>query len=59
MLSIDGQMTAAKRDAVVRTWKAGGPNVPRVLIISSIGAVGLNLADANIIVIMVSAHIIA
>ena len=55
VLSIDGTMSSKKRDEVLRHFKKGGPNVPRVLTISSIGAVGLNIAEANILIILVRA----
>ena len=42
-------MTLAKRTAVLQAFRQGGPGDARVLIISSAGATGLNIAFANIL----------
>ena len=47
-------MTLAKRTAVLQAFRQGGPGDARVLIISSAGATGLNIAFANILIQLVS-----
>ena len=48
-------MTLPKRTGILQDFRQAGPTGPRVLIISSVGATGLNLAFANILIQLVSA----
>ncbi|KAK7682072.1 hypothetical protein QCA50_014658 [Cerrena zonata] len=48
-VSIHGSLSLAKRTALIEQFKASDENGPRVLIISSVGTTGLNLAWANIL----------
>ena len=44
-----------KRTDTVNAFRSGGRDDPRVLIMSAVGLVGLNVADANYMVMLVSA----
>ena len=52
--TLDGTMTVTRRTNILRDFRQAGLNDPRVLIISSVGATGLNLAFANILIQLVS-----
>lgn len=53
-LSIHGSLSLRRRSALIEKFKASDANGPRVLIISSVGTTGLNLAWANILICIVS-----
>lgn len=53
-LTIDGSMSMAKRTKILQQFRDSGVDGPRVLIISKVGATGLNLAHANILISLVS-----
>lgn len=53
-LFIDGGMSYEKRDQVVFDFHQ--PGKPRVLIFSSVGSAGLNLAIADVVICSVSWH---
>jgi hypothetical protein len=50
---IEGKDTQRKRVETLQEFKRSGRDGPRVLLISSVGALGLNIAFANILVIVV------
>jgi len=49
-----GKMSFRARVNVLEQFRAGGPGSPRVLLMSGIGQVGLNMAFANVMIIAVS-----
>lgn len=56
MVSIHGQLSQKKRVDMLREFRQSGREGARVLLISNVGAVGLNIACANILIILVRAH---
>ena len=52
---MDGTTSMKKRTDTVNAFRSGGRDDPRVLIMSAVGLVGLNVADANYMVMLVSA----
>lgn len=53
VLSIEGKDSQRKRVATLEAFKNSGRDGPRVLLISSVGSLGLNIAFANILIIVV------
>lgn len=51
---IDGKVRQLQRIAILKEFKESGRDGPRVLVISSVGSLGLNIAFANILIIVVS-----
>lgn len=51
-LAIDGSMSFDKRNKIIAKFHS--PNSPRVLIFSSVGSAGLNLAIADVVIFFVS-----
>jgi hypothetical protein len=47
-------MSLRDRTKVLDQFRAGGPTHPRVLLMSTVGTVGLNMAFANVMIIAVS-----
>jgi superfamily II DNA/RNA helicase len=56
VLVIEGNNNQRKRMATLQEFKSSGRKGPRVLLISSVGALGLNIAFANVLIIVVCAH---
>ena len=54
-LTIEGKVNQRQRVERLEAFKSGGRDATRVLLISNVGSVGLNLAFANILVIIVCA----
>ncbi|KAH9011667.1 P-loop containing nucleoside triphosphate hydrolase protein [Lactarius pseudohatsudake] len=52
VLTIDGKMKQRERISTLEKFKNSGRNGPRVLLISNVGSLGLNIAFANILIIM-------
>jgi superfamily II DNA/RNA helicase len=52
-LSIHGGLSQAVRSKRLEEFKSSGREGVRVLLISNVGAVGLNIAFANILIILV------
>lgn len=52
---IHGSVKHAQRVKILEDFKKGGSDDARVLLISNVGSVGLNIAFANILIIVVSA----
>jgi TATA-binding protein-associated factor len=50
-LAIDGSMSFKKRDKIIADFHS--PDSPRVLIFSSVGSAGLNLAIADVVIFFV------
>lgn len=53
MLSIHGGKKQGERVAILEEFKRSGRDGTRVLLISNVGSVGLNIAFANILIIVV------
>lgn len=53
VLSIHGKHKQRERIATLEQFKSSGHDGPRVLLVSNVGSVGLNIAFANILVIVV------
>ena len=53
VLSIHGKHKQRERMATLEKFKSSGHDGPRVLLVSNVGSVGLNIAFANILVIVV------
>lgn len=53
VLSIHGKHSQRQRIATLERFRSSGRDGPRVLLISNVGSVGLNIAFANILVIVV------
>ncbi|KAH9926072.1 P-loop containing nucleoside triphosphate hydrolase protein, partial [Amylocystis lapponica] len=51
-LTLVGNMTPAKRTQALKAFQSGGRDDPRVLVMSGVGMVGLNIAFANILIII-------
>lgn len=54
-MSINGNNPPKVRQKTLEHFRAAGRDDPRVLIISTVGITGLNLACANIVIMLVSA----
>lgn len=52
-IEVTGNVPASQRTKRIKQFKDGGPDDPRVLVLSGVGLVGLNLACANILILMV------
>jgi SNF2 family DNA or RNA helicase len=52
-LTLHGQMSLPKRTEQLETFRHGDRDGARVLLISNVGSVGLNIACANILIIVV------
>ena len=55
-VAIHGKITPPQRVKILEDFKKGGRDDARVLLISNVGSVGLNIAFANILIIVVSAR---
>lgn len=55
ILSIHGNVPPTQRAKILQQFKQSGRDDPRVLLISNVGSEGLNVAFANILIIIVSA----
>ena len=53
-LSLHGGLNQKQRTEVLAEFRVGGPTTPRVLLMSSVGSVGLNMSFANIMIVAVS-----
>lgn len=53
VLSIHGGKKQQERVALLEEFKSSGRDGPRVLLISNVGSVGLNIAFANVLIIVV------
>jgi len=53
-LSLHGGLNQKQRTEVLAEFRAGGPATPRVLLMSSVGSIGLNMSFANIMIVAVS-----
>lgn len=53
-LTIDGSMSVAKRTAILKQFRESGVDGVRVLVMSKVGATGLNLSHACILIAIVS-----
>ena len=57
-LTMHGSMSQKKRVELLREFRECDRGGARVLLISNIGSVGLNIACANIVIIVVRTHFI-
>ena len=53
-MSIHGKINHPQRVKILEDFKKGGRDDARVLLISNVGSTGLNIAFANILIIVVS-----
>jgi superfamily II DNA/RNA helicase len=53
-VSIHGKINHPQRVKILEDFKKGGRDDARVLLISNVGSTGLNIAFANILIIVVS-----
>jgi hypothetical protein len=53
-LSLHGRLNQKQRTEVLAEFRVGGPTTPRVLLMSSVGSVGLNMSFANVMIVVVS-----
>ena len=53
-LSLHSRLNQKQCTEVLAKFRAGGPTIPRVLLMSSVGSVGLNMSFANIMIVVVS-----
>lgn len=56
-LEIHGAMSAKKKDKALQSFKEGGRDDPRVLLMSKVGLFGHNIACANILIVAVRLHL--
>jgi Helicase conserved C-terminal domain len=56
VLDINGKISQRERSKRLKEFKESGRDGPRVLLISSVASVGLNIPFANILVIVVRTH---
>lgn len=54
VLELNGKVPAKKRHAVLSEFRGNSETTPRVLLLSSIGSVGLNIDVANVVIMLVS-----
>lgn len=52
-IEVTGRLAPAARAAALKAFEQGGRDDPRILILSNVGMVGLNIACANILIIVV------
>jgi SNF2 family DNA or RNA helicase len=53
VLEYHGGMTQQQRNKVLRRFRSNDGSTPRILLLSNVGAIGLNLDIANIVIIIV------
>lgn len=54
VLELSGKTEMAQRSSILAAFKNGGRKDPRVLLLSGVGMTGLNIAFANILIMVVS-----
>jgi len=53
-VSLHGKLSQKQRAEILDDFRKGGPDHPRVMLMSSVGAVGLNMSFASVLIIAVS-----
>ena len=56
---LNGSMSASKRTEVISEFRNSGRDGARVMVMSGVGMVGLNLPVANILIVVVSCVVLA